>query len=46
MSPGFSPGVKIHSKLEFSHDFGSSKARNSCTEKKPRAQKAKINVQI
>ena len=34
------PGVKIQSVLEFLHNFGSSKARNSCTEKKSRAQEA------
>ena len=42
ISPDFSPGGKRHSKLEKTHKSGLSKARNSCTKKKPRAQKAPI----
>ena len=42
ISPDFSPGGNRHSKLEKTHNFGASKAQNSCTEKKPRARKAPI----
>jgi hypothetical protein len=40
MSPGLFHREKFHSEHEFSHYFGSSKAQNSCTEEKPRAQEA------
>ena len=40
ISPDFFPGGNIHSELEFLHNFGSSKARNLCPEKKSRAQEA------
>ena len=42
ISPDFSPGGNRHSKLEKTHKSGQSNARNLCTEKKPRAQKAPI----
>ena len=42
ISPDFFPGGKQQSELEFLHNFRASKARNSCTEKKPRAQKAPV----
>jgi len=42
MSPDFISGGKLQSELELLHNFCSSKARNLCTEKKPRAQKAPI----
>ena len=42
ISPDFFPRGKLQSELEFYHNFGASKARNLCTGKKPRAQKAPI----